>query len=697
MHRLPRWIGLLLLPVLLTALALWLRWSTFGFSLWNVDESIHAAAARTILEGGVLYRDAVDIRHPLSYYAVAAVFAVFGKNNLWAVRALAALLVAGTGWFLFLAGRKLRHAFAGAAAGALYVLLATGALTQSDANASNTEWYVAFFSSAATAVFLMGGARPGMWRLFATGLLSACAFLSKQPALLEIAAPLAMLLYSGWRQALPARTVLLQMAAVAVGWLTPVLLAVGYFAAHGALRDAIFYTWIYNLTYYGPEIATADRFTALFGPFKLIGTTQPCLLGLWATGALVTLHRLLQRTPTPAETATNPGMVFVTVASLAALAGAASSGRSFDHYTVQFLAPFCLGAGLVLAQLGGWVRSVSTRGLLRLGAALLLLLTSYQAVSSAVTGRGRTLSEDPSHRIADYIREHTKPNDRIFVWGFHADIYLYANRRPASRYVFTTFQTGMIPWTNVAPHIDTHYAIVPGTMEKLLADLTARPPRYIVDCSAGPNRSWQKYPIDNYPLLLAFVRARYRQVESYQFVPQGFRLYQMRDPGDTTEDTAEVSLPADVAASLKLPMLGTPLVPLRASAPHGGNLTTVGGRREYFAHAPSSIVYRLPANVTTLHGGFGIRADAYGPENRGPTDGAEFIIRWRRDGGTEQALLRRLLRPREVQADRGIQSFQINLPPHQGGELELVIGTGLYENSASDWTFWSDLVLEKSP
>jgi ATP-dependent protease HslVU (ClpYQ) peptidase subunit len=33
----------------LLGLALWLRWPTFGFSLWNLDEAIHAAAARTLL------------------------------------------------------------------------------------------------------------------------------------------------------------------------------------------------------------------------------------------------------------------------------------------------------------------------------------------------------------------------------------------------------------------------------------------------------------------------------------------------------------------------------------------------------------------------------------------------------------------------------------------------------------------------
>ena len=68
--------------------ALWLRWPTLGFSLWNVDEAIHAAAARTILDGGVLYRDAADIRNPLTYYAMAGIFAVAGENNLWAVRAV---------------------------------------------------------------------------------------------------------------------------------------------------------------------------------------------------------------------------------------------------------------------------------------------------------------------------------------------------------------------------------------------------------------------------------------------------------------------------------------------------------------------------------------------------------------------------------------------------------------------------------
>ena len=177
-------------------------------------------------------------------------------------------------------------------------------------------------------------------------------------------------------------------------------------------------------------------------------------------------------------------------------------------------------------------------------------------------------------------------------------------------------------------------------------------------------------------------------------MPQGFRLYRLRSPAEAATDLVNPPLPTEIANTLTLGTLGSPLVPVAASARHGANLSMVDGRLEYFAHAPSSLVYRLSPEAAALRGGFGIRAGAYAPENQGPTDGAEFIIRWRPDSGTEQVLLRRLLRPREEAADRGLHSFQVHLPPHQGGELELLIGTGSADNSASDWTFWTDLLLE---
>ncbi|MEY3774809.1 MAG: hypothetical protein RLZZ129_1589 [Verrucomicrobiota bacterium] len=696
MNRPALWSAVLAACILL-GLSLWLRWPTFGFSLWNVDEAIHATAARVILDGGVLYRDAIDQRTPLSYYAVAAVFAAAGENNLWAVRAFIALLVATTGWLLFLAGRRLSDFTAGAAAGLLYVLLATAALFQGDANAANTEWFAAFFSSAAVLVFLSGRIPPPPRQLFLTGLLLSAAFLSKQPALLDLAAPAAALLYFAWWQAKPVRTLLRDLAVLGAGWLLPVALTVVYFSVQGALHDAVFYTWTYNLTYYGPEIDRAGRLISAARPFQLIGGVQPWLLVLWAVGALVVLHRLLQRQPTPAEASGNPGLILLTVWTLTGLAGAASGGRGFDHYTIQFLAPFCLGAGLALSRLGQLAWSGTLRRPVRILAALVLLLIGYDTVTASIRARVRSLPEDASLRVAAYIRQHSDPADRIFVWGYHPDIYLYADRRPASRFLYASFITGLIPWTNIAPDHDTTYAIVPGSREALLEDLKTSRPRFIVDCSAGPNRHWQKYPLSVYPELHAFIMEHYRLDEPHQFVPQGFRLYRLRLPDEPAQtDLDWPPLAPDLANGFTLSVLAEPLAPSRASARHGADISLVEDRFEYFLHAPSSLSYRLPAQAGALRGGFGIRPGAYAPENQGPTDGAEFIIRWHPDGGPTQTLLRRLLRPKEETADRGAQPFRVSLPPHEGGELELLIETGPFHNAASDWTFWSDLLLENS-
>jgi 4-amino-4-deoxy-L-arabinose transferase-like glycosyltransferase len=677
----------------LVAFALWLRWPSFDFDLWNVDEAIHATAARTLLDGGVLYRDAIDQRTPLSYYAVAGIFALFGENNLWAVRCLVAGLIGATSCFLLVAGRRLHHPRSGLMAGLFFTILATTAFHQGDANAVNTEWFVAFFTSAAAAVFLSSSAPPTTLRLGLVGMLFGCAFLSKQPALLDAAAPLGALGYLSWQQGGSWKRLLRLLGGYVTGWFIPVAGVAFYMLLNGAWGDAVFYSWTYNLHYYAPELSATDRINALIQPFALIGDAQPWLLGLWLIGAWIAFQRLAQRQPTSNERATNHGLVFLAIWSCAALAGTASSGRDFGHYTIQFLAPYSLGAGISLGVAVQWLWSGGKMPkLARLTVIVLGGLVSYQAVTSVLTCRNRSLPEDASRRISAYINEHSSTTDRIFVWGYHPDIYVYSNRKSASRFLYASFLTGLIPWTNTAPDRNTEYAIVPGAMADLLSDLHKSPPQFIVDCSAGPNRHWNKYPPDNFPRFNTYLHEHYRQVAAEQFVPQGFRLYARRAPGDAAAE-ASGFIPYTESAELKIGVSCTPIEPVGAEAPFGAKVFMEDGRRQYFVHAPSRIVYDIPKGASTLQGGFMIGAGAYASGNSNPTDGAEFVIRWQA-GGKSQVLFRRLLQPTTNPQDRERQSFRVKLPPHQGGKLELITTPGPADNSASDWTFWSDLMLE---
>lgn len=787
-----------LLLLALAASALWLRWPGLGFAVWNVDEAIHSAVARTLLDGGVLYRDAIDQRTPLTYYLVAAVYAVAGTNNLFALHVVVALLVAGTAFCLLLAARAWGRPGAGAWAAALYVVLGTVLLYEGDANAFNTEWVLAFFTALAAAVFAGGGARPGGARLLVTGGALGLAFLSKQPALLDAGVPVLALLFHAWRQPEDRRGVCGRAALVATGFTIPVTVVAAYFAAHGAWGDAVYYTWTYNLSVYGPEIAMQDRLFSLahFGQMILGGA--PLVFATLLAALPLAAASVVQRVPDEREKRERPFLFYSLAWTATALAAAMSGGRGFDHYFVQALPPLCLLAGWLLARLGGLALARHLALAPRTAASLTVLAIVLTVAQAAVKARNRTLAIDVSHRTASYVREQTVREDRIFVWGYHPEFYLFSDRAPASRFVYGSFLTGLVPWTNIAPERDTAYAIVPGALETLLGDLERTRPVFFIDCSAGPNRFWQKYPLDLFPALRAFVDRHYVRANPEHLRGLGFDLYLLRDesrlapvalndpapadldmpawqgpdvfstrpspitvqghspsgrlrrlellmngsvvtgatfaavdwarfstdlnfaqfgPGehvlqarawgaDGSRRDGEVrrvtvmgnSLAPEKLAPFALARTTEPVRPDYIEAPYGASAEMQEGRPIFYLHAPSKLAFPLPPQTTRLQGGFGIREGAYAPGHPTPTDGAEFRVELIDRHGTRRVLFRRGLDPRQREADRGVQSFLVELTADAGPEarLEFVITSGPLDNAAADWTFWTDLRLETS-
>lgn len=515
-----QWLGLILLALGVTAL----RWPTFDFAVWNVDEAIHAAVARALQSGGVLYRDAIDQRTPLTYYAVAALFKFSGANNVWAMHALATALIVGTMAGLFLLARQWHGPATGLAAALLYAVFSSALFYPGDAYALNTEWFVAGFATWAAWAFWRGA------DLTAGGLLG-LAFLSKQPALLDLGAPILVLCYQAWSERTAWPRLWRRGARLLAGFAIPLVFTASYFFLKGAFADFHFYAWHYNLRYYAPEVGALDRVLTAFKPFQLLGAHYPLVLATLLPTLIFAGWRTVQLRPTPAEKSTNGIWLFVLGWSLTSLAGASASGRGFDHYYIQFLPACCLGVALGWGGLSAWAWNSPVQGRwLRAAAVLLTVLGLLQLANGTRHFRAQAHQpEDPSRRAGEFIKKHTTPEERIFVWGYHPDIYLFADRRPASRFVYASFLSGLIPWTNVAADKDTAYAIVPGARATLLRELEMMRPTFIVDCSVGPNRWWQKYPLSTFPELQAFITAHYALAEPDQFSGQGFALYLLKD------------------------------------------------------------------------------------------------------------------------------------------------------------------------
>jgi hypothetical protein len=185
--------------------------------------------------------------------------------------------------------------------------------------------------------------------------------------------------------------------------------------------------------------------------------------------------------------------------------GAASSGRFFPHYYIALLPALTLLAAPVLAQL--WRDTGRTRA--RRGARRLSLAWVTAAAALFFVIDCLDLARlAPETQAGLYIRSHSEPDERLFVWGRQTQIYLDARRRPASRYISTFPLTGYI-FGPPLPDVDTSARILPGAWNNLARDFLAHSPRYIVDVEVGPSA---RYPINQFPTLAHLLATEYRPV-----------------------------------------------------------------------------------------------------------------------------------------------------------------------------------------
>ena len=99
------------------------------------------------------------------------------------------------------------------------------------------------------------------------------------------------------------------------------------------------------------------------------------------------------------------------------------------------------------------------------------------------------------------------------MWGELPRVYLYAERRPATRYISTYALTGYPYGGSISydpPLGDTTSRIVPGSWEIFERELTTARPRFIVDVEA--TLKVPRYPLAKFPWLGDYVARNYRKV-----------------------------------------------------------------------------------------------------------------------------------------------------------------------------------------
>src|SRR5205809_453019 len=454
------------------------------------SEAMYSVVANEIVDGGRPYADAVERKPPLLFWTYAAIFKVAGKFNWKALHFVALVwsLCAMAG--LYLVGRELFDRNTVLIAALFYTVFQpwwTWKNLSFDGEMLMNlpiiwAWTIAFRRSASPV-------RP---ELFPAGALLGAAFLLKQPAAIA-AVPLGIyLLLPSYRTS---RSLTRTNSIIEATMLTA-----GFFAALGLVTIVLWKQGILHEAFYW-TIADHDV-PHVFWQKGIVNT----LIFLGACLPLVIGAIMACRDKSEIWTGRTAERTALFGLLAASAIGAAAGARFYPHYYVQLIPPLALLAAPYYARL--WSRTTQPPHWLLRPAVTYAWLALTVIAFSIEDWSGLAPQRVPSE-AGRYLFTHSKPADRIFVWGQSSEIYLDAERRPACRYITTFPLTGKVFGGSI-PGFDTRSRILPGAWRNLERDFARHPPTYIVDVQADPKTA--EYPVTDFPILAKLLKERYQLV-----------------------------------------------------------------------------------------------------------------------------------------------------------------------------------------
>ncbi len=452
------------------------------------DEGYITAFAGRLLDGHWLpYVDAVSHRGPVLYWVAAIAVGIGGRESFLPIRVLGLICSLLTILFIFVAAVRARRPLAGALATVVIAAVLIVDQRPDDGLAYNGEPLLNVFVLGAFLCLMTAvdpeRPRPSAPWAAAAGALTVLGALTKQVGavvllpfgLWLVAASIARgSRQTGLRRWRP-------ILAFGAGAAVPVLLVLTRYAIAGELRTLIFYFVTYNSKYYMAPF-TLERAIKVYRDWMVWRATWVAMgVALVALGIARALAGVRGRDVW--QSADSQGFLLV-VAMCAGLSGTVANGtlRDFPHYYVQAVPWFALLFGVLVED---FVVPVDASAERRTLMHLAVLVPTVAVVWWMYTSKLESYRADQRRRrrplVCDYVGRHSRPEDSIYIWGFAPDLYTFCHRRPASRYVYSTFQSGFVPFFDSATREEERARIVPGSPQLFISDLETSHPALIVD------------------------------------------------------------------------------------------------------------------------------------------------------------------------------------------------------------------------
>jgi hypothetical protein len=480
-ERFALW-GVLSLTVAYAFASLWLP---FGW-----DHGIMMSVGSTIADGGLPYRDAWDVKGPFAYVPFALSSLYFGPV-MWGIRLIELVLLFPAVFVVWrLIAARISDSLGAWTALALYLWLASAGWFFT----AQPDLWVTAASVIAICPYLMPNMPKHPLTIAAVGILIGCTGLVKPIYLAFGAVPLiALATAPGFTLSRLAR----QAAWLAVGAALPILAAVAYLAVRGGLSEAINVHLVYVASTYANSqvLRHFAEGTVEFLAQPAVGILMPfVVLGLWSrksdTPLLAPLAGWLALS-----------LIFVIL-----------QGKAYAYHWFVVYPPFIILAahGLdalwrsapassyprIIAVVMGIVLFANisflpAREIVRLGK----LLTGLESAEEHYAKyEFRNYIAADQIKAARFLKEHTAPDDQVFVWGVDATVSFLSGRANPTRFVFN------MPLSMESPFRAEY-------RDETIRKLNAAPPAFIV---VGSPWEWEKETaLAKFPELEAFLKQGY--------------------------------------------------------------------------------------------------------------------------------------------------------------------------------------------
>jgi hypothetical protein len=437
-----------------------------GFPLER-DEGEFGYIAQQFLHGVPVYVSAYTQKLPGVYYVYALVLTLFGQS---AVAVHLGLLLANAAimGLIFLALRKTHGGLAGCVGALVFGVMALSPTIRGFA--AHATFFIALFSMAGLYSLLKARERNSSALFLVSGLCCGLTFLMKQTGIFFAPLLLAFLAWDAFKiQPRRLARFATQAGLFTAGALVPILLTTAYYLAIGQI--SLFLFWPFQLAReFGSQVSLADGLKNLHDNTRE-ATTGFLILWIVAIAGLVAMLR---------DTAVGRNRYLYLAFGAACILSIVPGFFFTQHYYISVLPYVAILIGGLVGTAARpregsgqpFVRSLAVGGIIALG--LLVGFARFEPFYTARTSdvdesrliyRGNPFPE--SIEIASYLRDHTSPQDSIGILGSETQIYFYAQRPSASRFVNGYFLTADHPRNR-------------DMQREMIRDLERTRPRYLV-------------------------------------------------------------------------------------------------------------------------------------------------------------------------------------------------------------------------